>query len=261
MQLDTYANLRAPYEKKFTTGGKIHSSVKLKVLSTQLFFDFEQYYHGTISEVIPGPSYKCLVKAVYKITSKNRKKVVFNFVTPSEQGFGAKVNNTKVAVSVASKTLVDERTNHRRTKNKLFSYSIRFNGELQKGINSIHVSYIQPISAREYNYGYFSIGSSNWKSYVEYHYWPIKEWERADTFTTEIHVSVPYEWGIFDYLNGPDIDINLFLLNKEGINLAGNRPDGNPVTLEYKMQNNRLTTKFLIKENLPDILRIQIRDD
>jgi hypothetical protein len=253
MPLYTSANLRAPYNKTFENGGQIYSSVKLKVLSAKLYFDFEKYYSGDLNNVMTGKNSHCKVEAIYKVSSEKKLSADFDFISPSRENFTVKVNNQIASIRVKSKIEQKNRVRFGKLKRKYYIYSVKFNSSLKKGINVIHVTYLQPISVYEASYGYFR--SSSWSSSVEYQYWPIKEWEKDKNFFSEISVSVPYHWGIFDYINGADINILLKGFNK--------KRDKNIkfIASEYKRKDNRLIRIFTLKEQLPDIINAEISEN
>lgn len=248
------ANIRAPYHKTFESGGEIHSSVQLTVLSANLMFNFENYYSGELKKVQKSPEYICKVLAIYKIKSEKRNAASFDFITPSVNDFLVKINNEKKSTIVKAKKLQKTGVRFGKMKKNHYLYTVKFNSVIKKGISSIEVTYLQPISIYENDYGYFT--SSKWSSYVEYQYWPIKEWKRDNNFTSEILVSVPYDWGFFDYINGADIEILVKGKNKEKLGYETFIFK----SMKQRKEGNKLVKKFVVRNQLPDILQVSIEE-
>lgn len=255
-----HANLRAPYNKTFESGGQIFTGKGFKVLSSELSFHFDKYYTGKLGTVMKTGTISCRVTAVYNIESGDETAAEFTFITPSTNNFFAKVNNRNVTTIIESKRPQSTDIRFGELKESQYIYTVKFNSPVREGNNRIEVSYLQPVSVYESRYGYFT--KSRWYSSVEYQYWPIKEWERDKAFNTRVTVSVPYNWSVLDYINGADIEIR-----GKGFNKVFDKQYKRKISKEIKListkpkkNGKKLFRSFIIRDNLPDILQIGIQE-
>jgi len=71
------------------------------------------------------------------------------------------------------------------------TYRARFRVSLAQGAAVLKVSYDQPLSAYETDYGYFKDG--RFVHHLDYELWPLKEWRRLPGFRIDLTVSLPRE--------------------------------------------------------------------
>jgi hypothetical protein len=245
------ANMRAPYRLAFTSGGALIPVKGLTVLSEKLKFHFENFAAGNISEVT-AKKHRCKVETTYKINSATAQSASFEFISPSSESVLIKINGVRT-VSKSDILFNDDRNDSGSwSRDVKTSYSIKFNSDLQKGINEIEVSYIQPVSIFETKYGYFT--KSEYSNSVSYEFWPIKEWNIDKNFTAEIEISAPCVWWFTDFITGPDVNIELKgfskVYNSEIKILNG----------KYSHKDDILYRKCALTETYPDILEIIVNE-
>ncbi|MBN1498619.1 MAG: hypothetical protein JW982_00555 [Spirochaetes bacterium] len=244
------ANLRAPYIHSYKPSSALNSVSGLKVLSENLRFEFSGFASGKINSVISS-NYICRTYAVYNVESENIFSAEMEFISPSADSIEIKLNDATIPFHTEIISQDDDDGNWRRIVKTL--YSINFTGDFRKENNRIEVVYSQPVSIYETSYGYFR--KSRYSSSVTYEFWPLKEWERDINFTAEITISVPYKWGISDYITGSDINLELNGLFKDSTrkNIPFNGINSHKKGI--------LVKKYILTDILPDFLNISINED
>lgn len=129
----------------------------------------------------------CKVHAVYHITAKERADLAFAFILPSRTPVQARVANSFVTSTL---TPVENNTlppvpDAQKYYEPL--YQANFEGTLYPGNNTIDVSYLQPLTILEMEYGYFT--DSRFLEKFRYQMGPLKEWTLAKDFTMAVKVS------------------------------------------------------------------------
>lgn len=246
------ANMRAPYRLAYTSGGALIPVKGLTVLSEKLKFHFESFASGNISKVTAKKQI-CKVETIYKINSDTAQTSSFEFISPSSESVLIKINGVYSASK--SDILFNDISNDSGSwsRDVKTSYSIKFNSDLQKGVNEIEVSYIQPVSIFETKYGYFT--KSEYLNSVSYEFWPIKEWNIDKNFTAEIEISAPCVWWFTDFITGPDINIELKGFSKEY------KKEIKTLNGKYSHKDGILYRKCTLTDTLPDILEIIVNEE
>lgn len=130
----------------------------------------------------------CRVQATYHITSDVSAELAFTFITPSSQPVQARVAGRVTAAAVEpdpQKVWTNE--TERFARGPLPLYKASFSGAVHAGRNDVEVTYLQPLSILEQEYGYFT-SSRSIERFV-YVLSPLKEWRLADDFTLDVTLS------------------------------------------------------------------------
>lgn len=246
-----YANMRAPYHRTYKDSSALHKSGELVLDSENLYFSFDRYFTGDVGVVTAEKNY-CRVKAVYQVESDSDMTAEFDFISPSAGDAFAGINGTPSVISTTE--LAKDPDSSKLKWNTFYGdlYSLKFSGKLVKGKNTITVKYIQPAGVTETSYGYFK--KSRWFTYVGYEFSPIKEWKRSGSFTADIEVSVPYNWGTADSIFGPDIVPGVTGFDNE------NKRRYMPEVFETRKTGGSLIQRFRFTGELPDKLTVSVSE-
>jgi hypothetical protein len=132
----------------------------------------------------------CDVRAVYRVRSAQTVRTSFEFVLPAGVTVTARVG---AAAPPIDATPCPERAqfNALRSWRGRQLFAARFEGEVAAGTGEIVVTYAQPLSALEHDYGYFSTGRMTRE--FQYELAPLKEWALAPDFALAFTMTVPRE--------------------------------------------------------------------
>ncbi|WP_193144960.1 hypothetical protein [Citrobacter europaeus] len=130
----------------------------------------------------------CKVQATYHITSDADSDLEFTFIMPSLLPVQAHIAGRVIDATV-EQDLQKAWTNetHPLASKSIPLYKATFSATVHVGNNHIVVSYVQPLSILEREYGYFT-SSRSIERFV-YVLSPLKEWQLADNFTLDVTLS------------------------------------------------------------------------
>lgn len=157
---------------------------------------------------------QCQVIASYQISSSKVQPIALAFILPVSTTITAKINNQAIPTESTKAAEIQEwsldPSDYRisvydREINRYVNYEAHFSGTLLKGNNTVTVEYIQPLSRREEDFGYFHSG--RYLQTFSYILAPLKQWKLADDFTLNISVRAPKKrpdhdrWSLFKRRN------------------------------------------------------------
>ena len=176
------ANLRAPitFDKSPSSAVLSTPASGLVVLGEQLTFRCEA-------------THACEVSATYQVEVAEAVEVELAFIAPSDVTIAARVGEVSAPVTTVPTSRFDPEQ-HKRLPWELQEatlYEARFRASLVKGRNAIHVSYEQPLSSFETDYGYWRDG--RYVDVLRYEVWPLWEWTLADDFALDLTLSIRRE--------------------------------------------------------------------
>ncbi len=175
-----FANLRGPIEFFQPPSSALYKPQSdLTVLKESLFFLCSQN--------------ECEVSAVYEIAAKTAKELTLEFILPTNEQISVHVGAAPVAVQTVPSQPVDIREKDvlpGRFRDKIL-YRASFKAAVHAGVNKINVTYQQPLSAEERDYGYFKDG--RFVNYFQYELWPLKDWLLAASFQIDLTVKMKRE--------------------------------------------------------------------
>lgn len=188
LPLESFANLRAPTIGLHAGAATVFPAQEsLTVLGEELTFHFHLSREG-----VPSASL-CNVHAKYRISASEQTVVELEFIGPvaadlhwQTDGQSGTVKLTHVS---GPETSPDELAiTSSDGPVDLPVYSATFEVTLEPGENQLNLIYKQPTSYFEMDYGYMR--SSKFVHWVDYHIWPISEWQLAEEFSLEVSVSI-----------------------------------------------------------------------
>ena len=194
------ANMRAAMMRDLGSIGGLRAVPGLTLERERLDFTFDGVFLAAEPEVGHATK-KCRVEAVYHLRSEAEHPALFEFIALADEAVLATINGAPVAVqSTPSDFQLQIDLNHRVASKR---YTFAFQGTLHSGANDVAVTYLQPLSSREGNLGYFR--TPRWTTFVAYDFWPIKAWVRDPAFRADITLSIPRTRPVHDFFFGPSL--------------------------------------------------------
>ena len=196
LPLQAQANIRAPRVAVFPASSALETprqSSDLVVSEESLSFSLVPYTEeAPFTDGKPGFA---SVRAIYTIEAERRGLYELSFVTPDETPATVALNDFDIPVSHPAPLSRPDEGRHK-------TWESRFQVTLAPGRNVITVTYRQPVSAYEWNVGYFK--HPKWHSLIHYELWPLKEWKLSANFRLHVDISVADDTGWFSRLfRGP----------------------------------------------------------
>ena len=265
-----FSNVRAPNTIPYLPSSSLWQ-VDESLIVEQETLDFRcGYYTDTpqwTDKVISQSA--CQVSATYSIQSNESKNLLFKFISQSESGIEISLNEQTVQVENIKTIQLDSKGYHKfktvtNYQNKPVPklYEIGFQGTLVSDkTNQLTVKYLQPMGAKEVDYGY---STGEWQSEFSYELWPLKEWKLKKDFKLQIAVTIEnLDVGFFDRLfddyedylicKGMTVGENLFKKNNTSDKKRKlHRPMSLNIQNSYK--GNQLKGKIELNKNFPDRL-------
>jgi hypothetical protein len=248
LPLQVQANIRAPRSVVFPASSALEAprqSSDLVVSEESLSFSLAPY-----TEEIPFTDSKpgfASVRAIYTIEAERQGQYELSFVMPDATPATVALNDFEIPASSPT-PLARPGEAHRKT------WESRFQVSLAPGRNVITVNYRQPVSAYEWNVGYFR--HPKWHSLIHYELWPLKEWRLAANFRLHVDISVEDDTGWFSRLfSGPRWKISA--CEQTGDEHSG----GNclvPISIETP--EHQILQHYNSGPDFPDRLRIRISE-
>lgn len=184
------ANMRAPTHIEHSSGelrAEPEKTARLEVLGETLEFRCPESYKGKI-DFKAFAERVCQASVMYRIRSDAPATVKLAFI------FSGKSN---ITWKIGGKTFVSTPVILRKGEKRYCNFCPDdFNNVQQSeqvisfaaGMNELQVTYAQPLSYDESNYGYFSDGK--WWQGFSYELWPIAEWQWAGDLKAELKFSI-----------------------------------------------------------------------
>lgn len=136
---------------------------------------------------------KCDVIADYHVVAQAKAVRHFEFILPTQANVVVQLGNTSVPVQVVASEPFDLR--EQQAVSRYFNktamgtlYRASFTSPLQLGFNTIRISYPQPLSKLERDYGYFKKG--RFVNVLQYELWPLKTWVRSVDFEIQLLIKM-----------------------------------------------------------------------
>lgn len=135
----------------------------------------------------------CDVVAKYIIDVENRFSAEVDFMIPGEIDVSVKVGQNSAPVRKKSVPYGKDPREKDAGKDPFFGifnplFRASFPLSLEQGQHEILIQYRQPLSQKEFGYGYFSEGY--FVGTFQYELWPIKEWKIAPDFALNLFVAL-----------------------------------------------------------------------
>lgn len=188
------ANMRAPRALEFPPSSALQNPLPtagLIVREESLSFALAPYPEA--ADIDDSHYGFATVNAIYTVEATHAGTYELAFVTPDATPTQILLNDFEINASAP--TLSTQQGNSRYK-----TWESRFQLSLSQGRNVIAVTYRQPVSAHEWNLGYFR--HSKWHSDIHYELWPLKEWQLAPNFRLNINVQIADDSGWLPRLFG-----------------------------------------------------------
>jgi hypothetical protein len=248
LPLQAQANIRAPRVVVFPASSTLEApeqSSDLVVSEESLSFSLAPYTEEVpFSDSKPGFA---SVRAIYTIEAERQGQYELSFVTPDATPATVALNDFEIPVGHLSPLARPGEGRHK-------TWESRFQVSLAPGRNVITVSYRQPVSAYEWNVGYFR--HPKWHSLIHYELWPLKEWRLAANFRLHVDIRVEDDTGWFSRLfSGPRWKISACEQAGDGLS------EGNClVPINIETPEHQILQHYDSGPDFPDRLRIRISE-